>query len=62
MESYRRIKAPTDKIISPHESSSTQEWLTPLCGWYTVNVDTAIRSLNQTAGLRWLLETKTGRL
>jgi len=48
---YQKIKISTDQTISKHQSSNQKAWLPPPNGWYKVNVDAAIRPLNQTIGL-----------
>ena len=62
VKSYKRIKIPANQTISKHQSSNQQAWLPPPNGWYKVNVDAAIRILNQTAVLRVVIRDSRGKV
>lgn len=62
VKSYRRIKIPADQRISRHQSNNQQAWLPFPNGWYKVNIDVAIRILNQTTGLEVVIRDSRGKV
>lgn len=62
VESYQRVNLPADQTVLKHQNNNQQAWLPPPNGWYKVNINAAIRSSNQTTGLRVMIRDSRSKV
>ena len=62
MESYKRIKCSKDQATLKTPRKKIQTWMGPPEGWYKVNVDAAINTSAQQAGLGVVIRNSRGKI
>ncbi|KAH9766108.1 rnase h domain-containing protein [Citrus sinensis] len=62
VESYKRIKCSNDQAALKAPRKKIQAWMAPPEGWYKVNVDAAINTSAQQAGLGVVIRNSRGKI
>ncbi|KAH9695348.1 putative reverse transcriptase/RNA-dependent DNA polymerase [Citrus sinensis] len=62
LDSFRRIKKPSSKILEKQQRNRKQVWNPPPCGWFKINVDAAVNVKDQIAGLGVIIRNSNGEV
>ncbi|KAH9679641.1 putative reverse transcriptase/RNA-dependent DNA polymerase [Citrus sinensis] len=62
LDSFRRLKKPSSKILEKQQRNRKQVWNPPPSGWFKINVDAAVNVKDQIAGLGVIIRNSNGEV